>query len=482
MERYPVIPPADLAARLPAGFRLGAATASYQIEGAVDEGGRGPSIWDTFSHTPGMIMGGDTGDVACDHYHRWESDVELVADLGLDAYRLSVAWPRVVPTGSGAVSQEGLDFYKRVLTGLRERDVDTVVTLYHWDLPQPLEDAGGWPVRETAERFAEYAGVLARELGDLVGTWTTLNEPWVSAFLGYASGVHAPGRTEPAAALAAAHHLNLGHGLAARAIRAELGDDASVMVTLNHHAIRPADPSSAADVDAARRLDAVGNRIFTGPMLRGAYPQDLFEDTAHVTDWSFVRDGDEALAHVPVSALGINYYTPTIVRGLAEGEEPSSSGGHGEGSATPWVGATGVDFVEPEGERTRMGWLVEPSALSGMLRRLRDDFPGLPLIITENGAAYEDEVSTDEDGGRAVHDLDRTSYYSGHVSAVADAIDDGVDVRAYFAWSLLDNFEWAFGYDRRFGVVHVDFETQERTPKDSALWLRDLARSHRDRR
>lgn len=477
---YDVADPAALAARLPTHLRLGSATASYQIEGAVHEGGRGPSIWDTFSHTPGRIMGGDTGDTACDHYHRWEQDVELMVDLGLDSYRFSIAWPRILPTGSGQVNQEGVDFYKRLLTRLRERGIDTVATLYHWDLPQPLEDAGGWPARETAERFAEYAAVAARELGDLVGTWTTLNEPWVSAYLGYASGVHAPGRTEPAAALAAAHHLNLGHGLAARAVRAELGEDTPVMVTLNHHAIRPEDPSRPEDVEAARRLDAVGNRIFTGSMLHGAYPEDLLEDTASITDWAFVRDGDAETAHVPICALGINYYTPTIARGLPEGEEPHSSGGHGAGAASPWVGVTGVDFAEPEGERTRMGWLVEPAALTRMLTALHADH-GLPLVVTENGAAYEDVV-VEEDGRRRVHDVARTSYYSGHLAAVADAVDAGADVRGYYAWSLLDNFEWAFGYDRRFGIVHVDLGTQERTIKDSGLWYRDLVAAHRARR
>ncbi|GAA3610173.1 GH1 family beta-glucosidase [Marihabitans asiaticum] len=485
MERYPVTDPAVLAARLPSDFRLGVATAAYQVEGGVSEGGRGPSIWDTFSHTPGRVWNADTGDTACDHYHRWESDLDLMAELGVDSYRLSIAWPRIQPGGSGPVNRAGVDFYRRLLTGLRERDIEPVVTLYHWDLPQELEDAGGWPARETAYRFAEYAGIAARELGDLVGSWLTLNEPWVVAFLGYAAGVHAPGRTEPAAALAAAHHLNLAHGLGADAIRGELGEAARVAVTLNHHAVRAHDPERAEDVEAARRVDAVGNRIWTGPMLRGFYDEDLLEDTAEITDWSFVRDGDTQAAQVPIESLGINYYTPTIVRGIAPGEAPSSSGGHGEGVASPWVGVSGVDFVEPEGERTEMGWLVEPSALTGMLRRLGEENPGLPLVITENGAAYADEVVEGEgDEGRSRHvpDRDRTSYLSGHLGAVADAIDAGVDVRAYFAWSLLDNFEWAFGYQRRFGIVAVDFETQERIVKDSALWFREVLAAHQVRR
>ena len=477
---YAITDPASLARRFPPGFRWGVATASYQVEGAVDEGGRGPSIWDTFSHTPGMVMNGDTGDVACDHYHRWEADLDLMSDLGVDSYRLSLAWPRIQPSGSGPVNQQGIDWYKRLLTGLRERGIEPTLTLYHWDLPQALEDAGGWPVRETAERFAELAGIAARELGDLVDTWLTLNEPWVVANLGYVSGEHAPGRHDEVDGLRAAHHLNLAHGLSAQAVRAELGESAPVMVTLNHHAVRPADPEDPADVEAARRIDAVGNRIWTGPMLRGVYDDDLVADTAHLTDWSFVHDGDTATAHQPIVALGLNYYTPTIVRALEPGEG-ASTGGHGVNGRSPWVADDGVGFAEPDGERTRMGWLVEPSALTGMLVRLSEENPGLPLVVTENGAAYEDVV-VGVDAERRVHDEARTSYYSGHVGAVADAIDAGADVRGYFAWSLLDNFEWAFGYDRRFGITHVDFASQERTVKDSGRWYSELVRAHQAQR
>ncbi|MBI4940314.1 MAG: family 1 glycosylhydrolase, partial [Actinobacteria bacterium] len=275
----------------PEGFLWGAATASYQIEGAATEDGRGPSIWDTFSHTPGLTLDGATGDVACDHYHRVDADVALMAGLGLQGYRFSIAWPRIVPTGSGAVNQAGLDFYSRLVDTLLAKGIRPIATLYHWDLPQPLEDAGGWPARDTAYRFAEYAQVLAGALGDRVHTWTTLNEPWCTAYLGYGSGVHAPGRREPAAALAAAPHLNLGHGLAVQAIRGVLGDAARCAVTLNLHEVRPADPTNPADVEAAARIDRVGNEVFLGPMLDGAYPAALLADTAAVTDWSFVRDG-----------------------------------------------------------------------------------------------------------------------------------------------------------------------------------------------
>src|SRR5690625_766352 len=272
---------------LPPGFVLGSATASYQVEGAANEDGRGPSIWDTYSHTPGKVWNGDTGDAACNHYHLLESDLDLMADLGLDAYRFSIAWPRIQPTGTGAPNAAGLDFYDRLVDGLLARGIKPVATLYHWDLPQTLEDRGGWPARETAHAFADYAKIVGERLGDRVGTWTTLNEPWCSAYLGYASGVHAPGRTEPAAALAAVHHLNLAHGLAGRVIR-DLAPRSALSVTLNLHVVRPATDDSA-DQDAARRIDALGNRAFLGPMLEGSYPPDLMEDTADVTDWAFVR-------------------------------------------------------------------------------------------------------------------------------------------------------------------------------------------------
>ena len=465
---------AAIATRFPADFRWGTATASYQIEGGATEGGRTPSIWDTFSHTPGKTLDGDTGDVACDHYHRWESDLDLMSELGLDAYRLSIAWPRIQPDGPGSRNQEGIDFYKGILTGLRARGISPVVTLYHWDLPQWQQDRGGWPARSTAEAFAEYAGLLAREFGDLVDVWTTFNEPWCAAYLGHASGVHAPGWTDPAAALASVHHLNLAHGWGANAIRAEI-PDANISVTLNLHLLRPHDPHSALDADAVRRIDAVGNRAFTGPMLDGAYPPDLFADTAHITDWSFVQDGDEAACRVPLNSLGLNYYMPTYLRGLAPGESHSGgSGGHGVGAASPWVADEGIEFVDLPGERTDMGWLIDPTGLSELLLNMSQEYPDLPLMVTENGAAFPDQVV---DG--AVVDNDRTAYLAGHISAVADAIEGGANVTAYLAWSMLDNFEWAFGYARRFGIVRVDYDTQERLIKDSGRWFADLIREHR---
>ncbi|NEE01433.1 GH1 family beta-glucosidase [Phytoactinopolyspora halotolerans] len=458
----------------PEGFTWGSATASYQIEGAATEGGRGPSIWDTFSHTPGKTLNGDTGDVACDHYHRWEEDLGHIADLGLDAYRFSIAWPRVQPGGRGPLNPEGVAFYSRLVDGLLERGVKPVATLYHWDLPQELEDAGGWPVRDTAYRFAEYAELMARELGDRVDVWTTLNEPWCSAYLGYASGVHAPGRTEPAAALAAVHHLNLAHGLGGRAIRSVL-PDAKVSVTLNFHVARPVDPASQADQDAVRRVDALANRAFLGPLLEGAYPEDLLRDTASVTDWSFVQDGDAALIRIPLDVLGVNYYSTALVRTWDGTGDRSSADGHGDAAGSPWVGADDVEFVRPPGPYTAMGWNIDPSGMTETLLRLHRDYPDVPLMVTENGAAFEDTVA--EDG--AIHDDRRIAYLHDHIDAVGQAIDAGADVRGYFAWSLMDNFEWSYGYDRRFGIIRVDYKTGERTWKDSAHWYRDLVSGNR---
>ncbi len=452
----------------PAGFVWGSATAAYQIEGAASEDGRGPSIWDTFSHTPGRTLNGDTGDVADDHYHRWQEDLGHIADLGLGAYRFSVSWPRVQPGGSGAWNQAGIDFYSRLVDGLLERGVAPVATMYHWDLPQELQDAGGWPVRDTALRFAEYAAGIVGALGDRVHTWTTFNEPWCTAYLGYASGVHAPGVTDPAAALAAVHHLNLAHGLAGRVVR-EQAPSTQLSVTLNLHVMRP-DSDSDADRDAARRIDAVANRAFLGPMLEGAYPADLLSDTAAVTDWSFVRDGDEKTAAVPLDVLGVNYYSSGRVKAWDGTSERSTADGHGDGAASPWVGAGDVDFLPQPGPYTAMGWNIDPGALTELLLRLREQYPDQPLMITENGAAFDDEVAADG----SIHDERRIDYLRRHLGATADAIEQGADVRGYFLWSLLDNFEWSYGYERRFGIIRVDYGTLERTWKDSAHWYRRL--------
>jgi beta-glucosidase len=455
--------------RLPEWFLLGAATASYQIEGAVSEDGRTASIWDTFSHTPGKVRHGDTGDVAADHYHRMEADVALMKEIGLDAYRFSIAWPRIRPGGTGAVNPAGLDFYSRLVDELLAAGIRPIATLYHWDLPQELEDAGGWTNRATSEAFASYAGTVAAALGDRVHSWTTLNEPWCSAYLGYCSGVHAPGRQSQAAALSAVHHLNLGHGLAVQAVRAA-HPGARCSVTHNLHVIRPADPHSADDVDIVRRLDALGNRAFLGPELDGAYPDDLVADTASITDWAFVRDGDLRAIHQPLDVLGVNYYTTSVVRKWDGVTERSREDGHMVASQPPWPGADDADFVQEPGPRTQMGWLVDPAGLTELLVRTAKDYPGLPLMVTENGAAYPDTVAADGQ----IHDSDRVDYVRRHLAAVRDAIDAGADVQGYMLWSFLDNFEWAWGYERRFGIVHVDYDTQVRTLKDSARYYAEV--------
>jgi beta-glucosidase len=457
----------------PESFVWGSATAAYQIEGAANEDGRGPSIWDTFSHTPGRTLNGDTGDVAADHYHRWQEDLGHIAALGLDAYRFSISWPRVRPGGSGPFNQAGIDFYSRLVDGLLERGVQPVATMYHWDLPQELEDAGGWTIRETALRFQEYAAGIVEALGDRVHTWTTFNEPWCAAYLGYASGVHAPGRTDGAAALAAVHHLNLAHGLAGQVVR-ELAPASELSVTLNLHVIRP-ETDSAADRDAVRRIDALANRAFLGPMLDGAYPADLLADTAAITDWSFVHEGDEKLIAVPLDVLGVNYYSSALVRAWDGVSPRSDADGHGQSAASPWVGADNVDFLPQPGPYTAMGWNIDPPALTELLLRLHREYPRQPLMITENGAAFDDVVSADG----TIQDDRRIDYLHRHIAAVADARAQGADVRGYFLWSLLDNFEWGYGYDRRFGIIRVDYDTQVRTWKQSAHWYQRLAATGR---
>ncbi|MDV9170100.1 GH1 family beta-glucosidase [Streptomyces sp. W16] len=436
------------------GFLWGAATSSYQIEGAVTEDGRGPSIWDTFAATPGAVRGGDTGAVAADHYHRFPGDIALMAQLGLRAYRFSLAWPRIQPSGSGPANQRGLDFYRRLTDTLLDHGIQPWPTLYHWDLPQPLEDAGGWPVRDTAERFAEYAALAHGALGDRVTHWTTLNEPWCSAFLGYGTGRHAPGRREPAAAVRAAHHLLLGHGLASEALR----DSARVGITLNLTHVTPLS-TDPADLDAARRIDGMQNRLFLDPLLRGSYPADVLADLHEVTAFGHVHDGDLKRIGALPDHLGINYYAPMLVAG---GTTPAQSA---------YVGSPLVRIADGGRPRTAMGWEIDERGLLDLLLRLKADYPAVPLYITENGAAFDDMVEPD-----GVHDTDRISYLDGHLRSCARAIGHGVPLKGYFVWSLLDNFEWSFGYGPRFGIVHVDYETQHRTPKDSARWYAEVIR------
>jgi beta-glucosidase len=444
--------------RFPAGFRWGVATAAYQIEGAVAADGRQPSIWDTFSRTPGRVHGGHTGDVACDHYHRYRHDVALMAELGIGTYRFSISWPRIVPDGTGPVNVPGLDFYDRLVDELLGRGIEPMATLYHWDLPQSLEDRGGWTNRETAYRLADLATVATARLGDRVDCWTTLNEPWCSAFLGYASGLHAPGRQEPEAAFRAAHHLLLAHGMATGALRA--AGVREISLTLNLTRVSPGDPADPHDRAAAHLIDGLQNRLFTEPVLRGAYPADMLSLFDRFGAASAIRDGDLPVISVPIDLLGINYYQPALVGALV-----------GAPASPVYPGSEGVVHLPQAVPTTDMGWPVDPSGLSDLLIRLGRDHPGTPLIVTENGAAYVDVP----DGDR-VADPERIEYLAGHLRAAHTAIAAGVDLRGYLAWSFMDNFEWAFGYDQRFGLVYVDYRTQRRLPKESALWFREVMR------
>ncbi|KQV06186.1 GH1 family beta-glucosidase [Leifsonia sp. Root112D2] len=470
----------DAGLQFPESFVFGSATASYQIEGAANEDGRGPSIWDTFSHTPGRVVNGDTGDVADDHYHRLEQDLDLMKSLNLQAYRFSIAWPRIQPTGRGPANQAGLDFYSKLIDGLIARGITPVATLYHWDLPQALEDEGGWTNRETALAFEEYARIVGEAFGDRIAVWTTLNEPWCSAYLGYASGAHAPGRTEPLASLKAVHHLNLAHGLALQALRAVVSNDPQFSVTLNLHALRGEGPTGP---EAVRRIDALANRAFTGPMLHGAYPADLLEDTKTLTDWSFVHEGDLENIHQKIDILGVNYYSTTLVRVWSGEGERESADGHKAVGASPWPCADDIEFLPQPGPYTEMGWNIEPSGLEELLLAVHAEFPDQPLMVTENGVAFDDVVTTDAggaaDGAPAVHDDDRIDYLRRHLTAAHRVLEAGVDLRGYFVWSLMDNFEWGYGYSKRFGIVRVDYDTLERLPKDSAHWYAELAATNR---
>ncbi|MEV0202512.1 GH1 family beta-glucosidase [Nonomuraea sp. NPDC050691] len=450
--------------RFPPGFAWGAATSAYQIEGAVTDDGRGVSIWDTFTKQPGRVVGGHHADVAIDHYNRYKDDVAVMADLGLSAYRFSVSWPRIQPAGSGAFNHKGLDFYKRLTDELRANGIDPWLTLYHWDLPQALEDAGGWPNRDTAYRFAEYALCVHDALKDHVHTFSTVNEPWCSAFLGYASGEHAPGRREPESAIKAAHHLNLAHGLAVRAMNAR-----RVGGCVNLYAITPATGSDA-DLDAARRIDGLQNRFFLDALLLGRYPEDVLADLG--MDTGFIADGDLATINAPLDVLLVNYYSRFTVSGAGGGKASAAAAPTETGS--PWVGSEHVSFVNGGRPVTAMGWEIDDSGLLEVLQRVARDYPAIPLVVSENGAAFDDVL---KDG--RVHDAQRTAYLDCHLRACREAIEAGVPLQGYFAWSLMDNFEWAWGYGKRFGLVHVDFETQERVLKDSARWYSQIIRQNR---
>ncbi len=451
----------------PAGFTWGAATASYQIEGGAFTDGKGPSIWDTFSHLPGKVRGGDTGDVACDAYHRYAGDVELMHSLGLNAYRFSISWPRVQPGGRGAMNQKGLDYYLALLDRLAERGIAATATLYHWDLPQELQDEGGWTARDTAARFADYAAAVGQALGDRVSRWITLNEPQVVANHGYRTGEHAPGVRDASAAVAATHHLLLGHGLALSALRGVLPSGTPVGITLDLHPVKLLGDSRPVVLEQAALItDAGMNGLHLEPILHGSYPADA--PAAILPPESLIANGDLVTISQPIDFLGVNYYSSVYLRAgdpddLRRGESRSRY-------RLPGV----VEYRPADLERTAMGWLVDADGLYELLMRLSKDAPSLPLFITENGRAAEDYVNPDG----VVDDVERVRYLQQHLTAAARAVRDGANLAGYYVWSLLDNFEWAWGYQKRFGIVFVDFGTQERIPKSSARFYSDVIRGN----
>ncbi len=439
--------------QFPSDFVWGAATASYQIEGAWNEDEKGESIWDRFSHTPGKVQDGDTGDMACDHYHRWEDDLEMIKKLGLKAYRFSIAWPRVLPSGTGTVSEAGLDFYSKLVDGLLKLDIEPYVTLYHWDLPQKLQDTGGWTARATVDAFVEYTDIVTRVLGDRVKNWITLNEPWVSAFVGYEEGRHAPGHKSRHEALAAAHHLLLAHGHAVPVIRRN-SPGSNVGITLNLSPQYPAS-SSVADRAAATWMDGYVNRWFLDPLVGRGYPQDMVND--YGDEMAFVQPGDLEVAAVPVDFVGVNYYT----RGIKRSEKVN------EAENAPRTEFRGDEITE-------MDWEVFPEGLYKTLGRLYFDYDFPVIHITENGAAFVDEVNANGE----VDDPARLSYIKRHLQQVHRAIEAGIPVKGYFAWSLMDNFEWGYGYSKRFGLVYIDYQTQQRIIKSSAKWYKQVIESN----
>jgi beta-glucosidase len=438
----------------PEEFVWGAATSAYQIEGAWDKDGRGESIWDRFTHTPGHIIDGSSGDVACDHYHHWKDDIALLKSLGLTGYRFSISWPRVIPKGCGEVNQRGLDFYSQLVDGLLETGITPFVTLFHWDLPQALQDQGGWPARQTAEAFVDYADAVGRKLGDRVKFWSTHNEPWCASFLSYQIGEHAPGlKNEWTQAIKASHHLLLSHGLAVPAIRAN-SPGAEVGIVLNYEPTEPASKSWA-DYQAARQYDGYFNRWFTDPVFGRGYPADMVTDYASQGylpgGMDFVKDGDLAAIAAPIDFLGVNYYNRRILRSEDAADNLPITN-------------------EVSGSLTDMGWEVYPDGLYNLLNRLHFDYQAPKLYVMENGASYADGPN----GGKRIKDERRVEFLRGHLTAANRAIQNGVPLAGYFVWSLMDNFEWARGYTERFGIVWVDYQTQERILKDSALWYRDV--------
>lgn len=430
-------------------FLWGTSTAAYQIEGAPEAGGKSPSIWDTFSHQPGAIAGGDTGDIACDHYHRYEEDVEWMKTLNINTYRFSISWPRIFPDDTGRPNEKGIAFYKKLIGRLLDEGIQPAVTLYHWDLPQWLQDRGGWADRETVDEFEMYAQYVFGELGDTVPIWITHNEPMVAAFAGHWEGNHAPGIKDPATALTVAHHLLLSHGKAVQAYR-EMGLKGQIGISLNMTSVYPAGDNEA-DRQAAAHLDAFNNRWFADPVFRGRYPAMLRQELAREYAVPEILPGDMGSISAPIDFLGINYYFPTYVE--ADTGSPD-----------------GIKYVDSGKEKTEMGWEVYAQGLYDLLIRLTEDYH-IPIMITENGAAYADTVDTAGD----IEDAKRLAYIEKHLVQAHRAIRDGVDLRGYFAWSLMDNFEWAEGYSKRFGLIYVDYPTQKRIMKKSGYWYSRVA-------
>ncbi len=438
--------------QFPEGFLWGTGTSAYQIEGAVHEDGRSPSIWDTFCRTEGKVKNGDTGDVACDHYHRYEEDLDLMARLGLKSYRFSVAWPRVLPDGSGRVNQKGLDFYKRIAEGCLQRGIRPMITLYHWDLPQVLQDKGGWANRDVVEQFAALTDVTVRALGDLVPDWITHNEPWVAGVLGYSWGVHAPGLKDEWTSLQAIHHMLLSHGRSVQAFRAVAPKESRIGIVYNMGHIYPVSESEE-DRQAAWLADGLNHRWFADPVLKGSYPAEIvaYYETKH-GPLTFMQPGDPEIMAQPIDFVGLNMYSCGHV-----GHDPAG-------------GELPVKWYPGKEPKTAMDWEIAPESLNDLLLHVKSLYGDIPLIVTENGAAFDDVVGA----GGQVEDPDRVAYLHDHIAACGRAIQAGVNLQGYFVWSLMDNFEWAEGYAKRFGIIHVDYESLKRTPKQSFWFYRDV--------
>jgi len=456
--------PAPAPAAFPPDFLWGAATSAYQIEGAAHEDGRAPSVWDRFAALPGATYQGQTGEIAADHYHRMEEDVALMAELNLSAYRFSLSWPRILPQGTGTVNERGLDFYDRLVDALLSKGISPLATLYHWDLPIALQDRGGWLTRDTAYAFAEYAEVVARRLGDRVQWWITHNEPWCSAYLGYAEGIHAPGLHDKQLAVNVGHHILLSHGLAVPRMRAHLSSQAQVGIAPDFY------PTYAADdrpetLLAVKRADAFRNRWFLDPVFLGRYPDTLFTDLG-VTPPP-IRDGDFAIISTPIDFLGVNYYSRWLVRSRANSvntEEYSLS-------------TDSYEAVEriPGASYTEMGWEVFPDGLANILTRIHREYAPKAMVVTESGAAFDDHWN----GNGTISDQQRIDYLQQHIATVAGVIRQGVPIKGYIVWSFLDNFEWSQGYHKRFGLVYVDYPTQQRIVKESGHWYANFIKQHR---